>query len=53
MPYFTVKGLIYNRNKYGCYPVNNGDPQCDDPDAPDIEELKYDPDKNIHLELNS
>jgi hypothetical protein len=42
MPYFMGRGVMYKRTRAGCYPVNNGDPQCVDDDAPEPEELEPD-----------
>lgn len=36
--YFKGRNGWYNRTQYGgCYPVNNGDPQCDDPEFDEAE----------------
>jgi hypothetical protein len=40
MSYHTSKGRVYRTDSGGTYECNNGDPRCDDPDAPDAEDLE-------------
>jgi hypothetical protein len=36
------RGQVFRSGTGGTYPVNNGDPQCDDDEAPGADELAQD-----------
>jgi hypothetical protein len=42
MPYWKSRGQVYRSDSGGTYPCNNGDPQCDDDEAPEAEDLEPD-----------
>lgn len=40
MTYLTAHGSVYRSDSGGTYRCNDGDPQCEDEDAPTAEELE-------------